>query len=101
MDNLLTDTISSISYSRTEKYIEKFEQKYSMNTFTLSLYYYKIVTEARTFELEIISDISFKPFSTNGGLLYLHTNEGVFTYILENDPQTFMKAVKERLGSAL
>lgn len=100
MHNLQTEKISSISYSRTEKYIEKFEQKYSMHTYTLSLYYYKIVTEAHTFELEIISDISYKPFSTSGGLLYLHTNEGVFTYILENDPEIFINAVKERLGFA-
>lgn len=98
MQNSQSGTISSISYSRTEKYIEKFKQKYSHHIYTLSLYSYKIETEAHTFELEVISDISYKPFSTSGGLLYLHTNEGVFTYILEDDPKVFINAVKDLLG---
>ena len=91
-------TVSTIAYSRTEKYIENFVQKNSRHIFTLSLYSYKIESETHTFQLEHIIDISYKPFSKSGGLLYLHTTQGVFTFIIENDPKVFMNAVKDLLG---
>ena len=98
MPDSQNSTVSTISYSRTEQYIENFEQKNSRHDYTLSLYSYKIETETHTFQLEHILDISYKPFSNGGGLLYLHTNQGVFTYIIEKDPKVFIKAVKDLLG---
>ena len=44
------------------------------------------------FELQHIHDISFKPFSFGGGILYLHTNQGVFPYKIPENPASFIEA---------
>lgn len=91
-------SIATISYTRTEQYIENFEQKNSPKTFTLSLYSYHIVTETHTFQLEHVLDISYKPFSGSNGLLYLHTNQGVFTFFVGTNPRSFINAYKNLRG---
>lgn len=98
MEDSHNSTVSTISYSRTEQYIENFQQKNSRHIYTLSLYSYKIETETHTFQLEHILDISYKPFSGNSGLLYLHTNQGVFTFLIETNPKEFINAAKNLLG---
>lgn len=98
MENSQINTVSTISYSRTEKYIENFEQKNRRHNYTLSLFYYKIETETHTFELKQIMDISYKPFSGDNGLLYLHTDQGVYTFLIETNPKIFINAVKDLLG---
>lgn len=98
MKEAQNNTIATISYTRTEQYIENFEKKYSPTTFTLSLYSYNIVTESNTFLLEHILDISYKPFSGNNGLLYLHTNQGVFTFLVGANPSEFINAYKNLRG---
>lgn len=92
--------ISTIPYTRTEQYIENFEQKYSHSIYAISLYSYKIETNTHTFQLEHILDISYKPFSGIRGLLYLHTVQGVFTFILDTNPKEFINAVKKIRGIA-
>lgn len=98
MEDSQISTVSTISYSRTEKYIENFEQKNRRHIYTLSLFYYKIETETHTFQLKHIWDISYKPFSGNNGLLYLHTDQGVFTFQIETNPNEFINAVRKLLG---
>lgn len=98
MKDSQNNTVSTISYSRTEKYIENFAQKNSRHVYTLSLYAYKIETATHTFQLEHILDISYKPFSGNAGLLYLHTNQGVFTFLIDTNPREFINAAKDLLG---
>ncbi|WP_342526183.1 hypothetical protein MKY84_11680 [Chryseomicrobium sp. FSL W7-1435] len=37
-----------------------------------------------------VYDISYKPFSSGEGLLYLHTYQGMFSYRVKEDPSPFL-----------
>lgn len=49
------------------------------------------VTTARTkFTLNQVLDVSYKSFSSEAGILYLHTHQGVFPFNIHSNPQTFI-----------
>ncbi|WP_087973806.1 hypothetical protein [Oceanobacillus rekensis] len=58
------------------------------------LYDEKIVTQHREFLIENVLDISYRFIGSDGGLLYLHTTNGVYSYILRTSPEAFVKAFK-------
>ncbi|WP_110929612.1 hypothetical protein [Bacillus massiliglaciei] len=55
----------------------------------------KLVTKYREFPREKVLDMSFKRMGDSGGILYLHTDHGVYSYNVEEDPEEFMKAFKQ------
>ncbi|MBU5341652.1 hypothetical protein [Caldifermentibacillus hisashii] len=71
-----------------------FQQKYIEEERYMYLYKDKLVTRYHDFPLETIFDLSYKPFGSEGGTLYLHSNHGVYTYHLHSDPQLFIEAFK-------
>lgn len=53
------------------------------------------ITSARhQFELQHVHDVSHKPFSFGEGILYLHTNQGVFPYKIQENPSSFIAAFR-------
>lgn len=98
MSNLQNKSIYTISYTTTERMIVKFEQKTERMTHYLNLTTEKITTTTHTFHLNDVLDVSYKPFSGIKGLLYLHTNQGVFMYEIESDPSDFIKLYKNYLS---
>jgi len=84
----------TISYTVVERYIEKFEQKTRTSIHEIILDSYKITSAKYSFQLDRINDISYKPFSGNNGLLYLHTDEGVFTFLISVNPNEFINMYK-------
>ncbi|KKB71696.1 MULTISPECIES: hypothetical protein [Bacillus] len=90
--------ISAISYHKTEKIIEFNQQKYLKIKHRLNLYKDKIQSANRQFRLEHIHDISYRPF-TDAGLLYLHTNQGVFAFEINGDPGHFIHSYKKLKSS--
>lgn len=65
----------------------------------LSLYQDYIHTDDSLFPLETVFDVSIKKTINAYNLLYLHTNKGVYPYIVKEDAEEFIKLVKERLKS--
>jgi hypothetical protein len=61
----------------------------------LYLYKDRIVTKYREFKVEEVFDISYKAIGKEEGFLYLHTNQGVFSYTLSIDPKSFIEAYKK------
>lgn len=90
--------IQTLTYTTVEKYIEWHEQKHHKLLHKIHLYTDEISTSNRNFKLDYILDISYKPFSGKTGLFYLHTNEGVFTYEVDGDPEPFIYAYKKLRG---
>lgn len=62
------------------------------------LYEDKIVTKYREFPIEDIIDLSYRFIGKKGGLFYLHTSKGVFSYIVKSSPEEFVQACKELKG---
>jgi hypothetical protein len=95
MNEKNNEIIATIAYSRIERFVEWHEQKYIKSIHSITVYADKVSTSTNTFGIENVYDISYKPFSGSKGLLYLHTNQGVFTYEIENDPSNFIHAFKK------
>lgn len=90
-DNLM----SSIAYTDTERSIEAGEMKIIKTENNLYLYEDTLVASSTKFSLANVWDISYKSFSDEANLLYLHTHRGVITYKVYSDPGKFVTAFKK------
>lgn len=81
-------------YYKVKREISNGEQKSVVDERSLYLSKEGIVTKYRQFLIADVHDISYKAFGEDGGLLYLHTFQGVFTYMVYSDPISFIEAYK-------
>ncbi|OLS33709.1 hypothetical protein [Bacillus sp. MRMR6] len=86
--------IASQSYLTVTRVIKWNKQHYITNEHELYLYEEKIVTKMEQFLIEDVYDITYRPFSTEFGFLYLHTNRGVFPFRTKNKPYQFIEEYK-------
>lgn len=49
-----------------------------------------VITAKAEYTLNSVLDVSYKPFSSQAGILYLHTNQGVFPFYIHSSPQKFI-----------
>lgn len=84
-----------IGYIEIERQIDfYFQMKQVEKQFELRLTMEGIISERHTFKLQHVYDVSHKPFSFGGGLLYLHTNQGVFPFQIQENPSNFIQGFK-------
>ncbi|WP_312098965.1 hypothetical protein [Niallia sp.] len=57
----------------------------------------RVTSDEHTFHLNVIHDISFKPSSNRYKMLYLHTNRGVFSFIVKDNPEEMIRLIKSRI----
>ncbi|WP_239672838.1 hypothetical protein [Mangrovibacillus cuniculi] len=81
-----------LGYECTTKYIKDGIQVIKKEKYTLRLSRTEIDTHFEQFPLEIVLDVSYKPFSDGSGLLYLHTNKGVFPFVTYDDTTEFINS---------
>lgn len=93
--------ISTLTYFTIERSIEWFQQKQEQQANSMTLHVEMVTTSERTFSLETVLDMSYRPFSNGTGLFYLHTNQGVFTYGVQTDPEEFMSAYRRLKGNSI
>ena len=87
--------LSSITYIDTERSIEAGEMKIIETECNIQLYKDTLVTSATEFHVANVWDISYKSFSSEANLLYLHTHRGVLTYKVYTDPDKFVETFKK------
>jgi len=87
--------IAEQSYIKVVREVTSIDQKNIEEQRIMCLYDEKIVTEHREFPLKDVLDISYRFIGTDGGLLYLHTTKGVFSYIVKTSPKPFVEAFKD------
>lgn len=95
------DHISSLTYFTIERSIEWFQQKQKQTERNIFLHTEWVTTSDHSFTLQAVLDMSYKPFSDGSGLFYLHTNQGVFTYGVNTDPNQFINAYRRLKGDSL
>lgn len=91
--------LSSIVYIDTERFIEAGEMRIVQTEYRLQLFENEVVASASVFKLPNIWDVSYKSFSQDANLLYLHTHRGVITYRVYEDPNHFVKTFKKLKNS--
>ncbi|PIC70905.1 MULTISPECIES: hypothetical protein [unclassified Sporosarcina] len=95
MNNSSDQLIHSLSYISINRVVDRLEQTYQKSYHTICLFRDRITTSQRTFPLQHVFDLSYRPFSGQSGLFYLHTNEGVFTFEIEEEPEHFISLFKQ------
>ncbi|CAM3144981.1 hypothetical protein FITA111629_06285 [Filibacter tadaridae] len=98
MTESYNQTVSTITYIDVERKMGWFEQNHQHSVHVINLYANAISTTSHTFKLENVLDMSYRPFSDGTGLFYLHTNQGVFTYKVDTNPNDFILAYKKLRG---
>lgn len=90
-----SNLLSTVTYVNTERSIEAGEMKLIVSEYNLHLYEDVLISSDTTLSLENVWDISYKSFSDDANLLYLHTHRGVVTYKVPGDPQKFVSTFKK------
>jgi len=63
----------------------------------ICLYNDRVVTQNREFPMNHVMDFSYREITNQGGILYLHTIQGVYTYIVKSSPEAFIEAYKSNV----
>ena len=93
MDN--SDLLSSLTYIDTERSIEAGKMKIVQTEYHLHLYEDTLTAAHTHFKLANVWDMSYRSFSNEANLLYLHTHRGVIAYKVHADPGHFVTAFKK------
>ncbi|WP_026560772.1 hypothetical protein [Bacillus sp. J37] len=89
------EVLANIRYMKVTRVIEKNVQNHREEEHVITLTTKGIETSCDTFSLAEVLDISFRDFSQQLGLLYLHTTKGMYSYTVRINPQIFIKKFKE------
>lgn len=58
-----------------------------------------LMCATRKFTWHQMHDISYKPFSSGEGFIYLHTYQGMFSYRVKENPEYFLRTAERWLRS--
>lgn len=59
----------------------------------------KITSGEQIFPLNTIYDISYKQSINTYKILYLHTNHGVYSFVIKDDPEEWIELIKEKINN--
>ncbi|WP_339199153.1 hypothetical protein MKY27_07575 [Solibacillus sp. FSL R5-0449] len=86
--------IAQHPYFKVERTVTGTEQFEIEHDRIIYLYNDKVVTQNREFPINIVMDFSYRKIANQGGILYLHTLQGVYTYIVKSSPEAFIHAYR-------
>ncbi len=82
--------ICSQPFMKTERRIEDNEQFTVETEEYLYLYKDRIVTPTKSFIIKDVMDVTSRSLSAYYTFLYLHTIEGVWTFVVKSSPEQFI-----------
>ncbi|RJE90318.1 hypothetical protein D3P07_08940 [Paenibacillus sp. 1011MAR3C5] len=87
--------IAAQSYYKVERILTGTEMKAVKEPRQMLLYDGHLQTKRRSFPLDEVHDLSFRPMGEEGGILYVHTGHGVYAYTVPEDPAAFIEIFKQ------
>ncbi|EDL65802.1 hypothetical protein BSG1_16140 [Bacillus sp. SG-1] len=87
--------ITSHPYYVVTRKIEDHIQSSEETEHELRMYTERIDCSTKTFLMKNVFDVSYKSLNPEQGFLYLHTNQGVHSFHVKQDPRPFIQAYKE------
>lgn len=82
-------------YVKVQREVDGIEQRDIEYNRFIYLYPDRVVTKYRTFPIQEVIDMSYRKIAGEGGLLYLHTSGGVFSYTVKTSPEDFVAAFRQ------
>lgn len=89
------DVIAKQPYIKMERVVSRIDQKNIKHERTIYLYPDRIKTRHREFAIDEVIKLSEKRIGTKGGLLYIHTTRGLFSYTIQTTAKPFIDAFKQ------
>ncbi|TGB05344.1 hypothetical protein [Halobacillus salinus] len=89
--------ISSQPIIQKKRTIENNRQHYIEEHLSLQLYEHIVRTPSEDIPLQNLFDVSHRTLSGDQGFLYLHTNSGVRTFLVNQSPEEWVFEVRSRL----
>lgn len=83
-------------YVKVQRKVDSIEQRDIEQERFIYLYPDSVVTEYRSFPIQDVLDMSYRKIAGEGGLLYLHTAGGVFSYTVKTSPADFVQAFRDK-----
>lgn len=81
-------------YVKFNKRIIDAEIVYEEEERKIYLYHDRLITRYREFSTRDISDLSYRKLGDKGGLLYVHTTRGIFSYTVPTSPLSFIETFR-------
>lgn len=88
------EPLASITYTVPKKTVGWIDQTITTTTGSLTLHEHKIESMETTFPIQSILDCSYRPFSDGSCLFYLHTIQGVRSFHVNVNPNSFLMAYR-------
>ena len=82
-------------YVQVRRVVSSIDQTEEEELRELQLYDDRIKTKYREFPIADVLDMSYRPIGKSGGLLYLHTLKGVYSYYVLSSPKEFIDVFYE------
>ena len=86
--------LATQAYSKTVREVTRIGKSEVEEKRMMYLYPEKLVTAHREFSIEKVLDMSFRKMGAEGGLLYVHTTSGVYSYTVDASPKAFIDVFK-------
>lgn len=84
-------------YIKVEQQVNGLELNRIKHQRMMYLFEHKIATKYREFPMKEVLDLSYRYIGDEGGLMYLHTSHGVYSYIVKSSPKAFVETCKQHL----
>lgn len=88
--------VAKQSYYKVVRTVFYTELRTEVDDRVMYLYPDKIKTKHREFAMDEVFDMSYRQIGGEEGMLYLHTNQGVFTYNVRTNPAVMLEAFAEQ-----
>jgi len=86
-------------YAKVQRDVSSVKQVQREEMREIRLYTDRIETKHHTFPIQDVLDMSYYALGNKGGLLYLHTIRGVYSYHVYQTPQAFIDSFKTHQDS--
>ncbi|WP_211747715.1 hypothetical protein [Paenibacillus sp. Marseille-Q4541] len=86
--------IATQPYYKIERKIDHLHMEIIEHQRLLELYPDKIASAYREFPIDKVFDLSYRSIGGDRGMLYIHTQQGVYPYTIKENPKPFIHAVK-------
>lgn len=84
-------------YIKIERHVNGLEQKSIESSRILYLYDEKVVSKHREFPIQDVSDVTYRKVGPDGGMLYVHTMKGLYSYIVKSSPMDFVNTFNDEI----
>lgn len=88
--------IARQQYVKVQREVDSIAQRDIEQERFIYLYPDSVVTKHRSFPIQDVLDMSYRKIAGEGGLLYLHTVGGVFSYTVKTSPANFVNAFRNK-----